>query len=208
MAATAPTDAIRYDAARIIALGLDAPVRVGNAVRGPSDETPGAIALAPDHVGLTREASPTLYWALSARSTQRVEVVLADDRAIDPLLDVAIEPPIEVGTHAIDLARYGVHLSEGVTYSWFVSLVPDPEHHSKDIVFAAAIRRIPPDAKLDAELAAAPPERRAHVLAAAGLWYDALMEVSNQLAASTDARGWRGHRAELLRQAGVAQAEP
>src|SRR5262245_27846934 len=110
---------------------------------GDRNTTLTLSVLAPtDHVGLTVQEQPSLYWYLSAATSCRVEVTLTDEQTIEPLLELSFSPPFHPGMQRVRLADHGVHLAPGVQYQWAVALVPDPDHRSKDIVAMGAIRRI------------------------------------------------------------------
>lgn len=140
--------------------------RVGGGRRG-GEATPIVTALVPEHVGLTAQAQPSLYWRFegAAQPGARFEIALTDGDGIDPLLERALPGPLAPGLQRIDLADLGVSLAIGPEYEWSVALVIDPEERSKDLVTTGWIRRV------------AEPERPAGDVAtraAHGLWYDAL----------------------------------
>jgi hypothetical protein len=146
-------------------------------------------ALVPEHVGLTAQAQPSLYWRFegTAAPGARFEIALTDGEAIDPLVERALGGPLVPGLQRIDLADLGVSLAIGPEYEWSVALVVDPEERSKDLVTTGWIRRVPAP-----EL----PSGDAATRAAHGLWYDALD------AAARDPAG-RPALAALLSQVGL-----
>jgi hypothetical protein len=171
---------------------------------GIASSLPEIRALGPEHVGATTSAAPALYWFLSGASSVPVEIKLTSERATGPLLDLYVEPPVGAGLHALRLERHGVDLEPGVTYRWFVSLVPDPAHRDADLVSGAAVRRSLATDALTEQLAAAAPAERAHVLAAAGYWYDAFDTLTRWIQEEPAAERLREHRAALLEQVGLA----
>jgi hypothetical protein len=180
-------------------------LRRPSAVRAGAARTPRIQVLAPDHVGLTTEASPTLYWTLSESTDLRVELVVTDERAETPIVDQALDGA-RVGTHALRLASLGISLTPGVTYRWYATLVPDPEERTSEVVSGGAIRRVDPAPDLVRALEQSDPGRRAHVLAEAGLFYDALDTVSRWTAEHPETPEPGRYRAELLRAVGLAEA--
>ena len=94
-----------------------------------------------DHIGLTVQEQPSLYWYLSAATSCQVEVTLTDGQVVEPLLDLRLSPPANPGVQRVRLADHGVRLAPGVQYQWAVALIPDPNHRSKDIIAARGIKR-------------------------------------------------------------------
>lgn len=168
---------------------------------GVASSLPEIRALGPEHVGATTADAPTLYWFLSGESSVPVEITLTSEQAQAPLLALHLEPPVGAGLHTLRLQQHGVRLEPGVTHRWFVALVPD----SGDRLEAgAAVRRAGDAGALAEQLAAAAPEERAHVLAAAGYWYDAFETLTGWIQEEPAAQRLREHRAALLEQVGLA----
>lgn len=184
--------------------------RVGGSSRGGGDELPMLSVLAPDHTGLTAQEQPCLYWYLS-RSTPHslkltlTELTLIEAQAIRPLLETRISTPIQPGVQCVRLSDYGVRLSPGVAYRWFVALVVDPGNRSKDILAGGSIERIELPEALSARLAQASREEAPHIYAEAGLWYDALMAISDLIETTPNDPVLRNQRAALLEQVGLPE---
>ncbi len=200
IAALLPSEAPQYAPG---ALAMGPSVRTDSVVRGAAGDGSAPQALAPAHVGRTASRSPTLYWLLPTATEQQVDVTLSAPDAAAPLLELTLPAPHAAGVHAISLAEHGVRLEPGIDYQWFVALVRDPERRSNDAVSGARIRYEPPTAELAERLAAAPPERTAHLYAEAGFWYDAFDQLSKWLAAEPGAANLRAHRDALLDQVGL-----
>jgi hypothetical protein len=152
--------------------------RVGGASRGAvrvAAPLPTIDLLAPDgHTGLTTSGNPTLYFFVSqpiAWPTQFTIVTAGQPR---PLLEVNIPAPQQPGVYPVRTADYPVRLDPGILYTWSVSAILNPKARSRDIVASATLLRIPAEPMVQAALRAAFPDRRAVVLAQAGLWYDAV----------------------------------
>jgi hypothetical protein len=101
-----------------------------------------------------------------------------------PLLEVNIPAPRQPGLYAIRTADYPVRLEPGVLYTWSVSVILNPKSRSRDIVASASLLRTAAEPTVEAALRGAPPNRRAAILAQAGLWYDAVAAAAE--AASLD----------------------
>ena len=204
---------------RIAALFPDAPIRyaspdsslMGSAsvrsfgvsrARGPSPSLELRV-MAPEHVGWTAGATPTLYWQLSEAADLPLEITLLPDAQVEPLAEETRAGPHAAGLHSLSLADAGLRLEPGVVYRWQVALVVDPQRRSKDLRSAAAIVWKTPGGAPEAPATHA----RAHQLAASGYWYDAFAQLSTWLAAEPDARNLRAARDALLVQADLEPAD-
>jgi len=162
----------------------DAPDRrIGAATRGLCKTAPTLAALAPHPTGPTMHEQPALFWFVSTAVTVPIEFSLIDDdeKVVRPLLETRIAPPVQPGLHQVRLADSGVRLEPGKRYQWSVALLCDPEHPSNDIVAMGAIER-----------AERPGE--------AGLWYDEVMAISEQIQSAPSDMNLRKKRASLLDQ--------
>ncbi|HSF02126.1 MAG TPA: DUF928 domain-containing protein, partial [Solirubrobacterales bacterium] len=135
-----------------------------------------------------------------------VELTLTDSRATDPVLEAKIPGPIRAGLHRVRLDDYGVRLEPGVSYRWYVAVIPDSGRRSKDILAGGIIERVEPTADLRERLARARPEELAPLYAEAGLWYDALAVSSELIERSPGQEELRRQRAALLSQVGLPDA--
>jgi hypothetical protein len=180
--------------------------RIGGSSRGTDTALPSVFVLAPDHVGLTTSEQPSLYWYLTGPTRVRVEVTLVDEKQVTPVVEMPVAQPTSEGMQRLRLSDLRLALKPGVEYQWTVSLVPDSKERSNDVISGGVIKRVAPPAGLNEKLAAAPREARPRLLAAAGLWYDAIAELSEQIEASPGNRTLREQRAKLLEQIGLADA--
>ena len=179
--------------------------RVGGGTRG----TPGSMfilsVLVPDHTGLTLKEQPSLFWFISGDTSLPVELTISDPNASEPLLETRIPGPVKRGVHRVRLADYGVRLVPGVAYQWSVSVIPDSARRSRDIVGSGKIERIELSSDLQAQVGGAGREDLATRYAEAGIWYDALEAVSDQIERSPGDNKSVGYRAALLRQVGLPE---
>jgi hypothetical protein len=152
--------------------------RVGGATRGTIKVTtplPTIDLLAPDgHTGLTTSASPTLYFFVSQPVLWPMQFTISTASQPRPILEVNIPPPRQPGVYPIDTAEYPVRFEPGVLYTWSVSIILNPKARSRDIVATASLLRTPAEPGIEVGLHGAPANRRAALLAQAGLWYDAV----------------------------------
>lgn len=133
------------------------------------------------------------------------ELTLIEAKAIGPLLETRINTPVQPGVQCVRLADYGVRLSPGLVYRWFVALVVDPDNRSKDILAGGSIERIELPGAVSARLARASREEAPQIYAEAGLWYDALGAFSELIEATPNDPMLRNQRASLLEQVGLSE---
>ena len=166
-------------------------------------------ALAPvTQTGLTTHAQPVLYWELSAQTPCQIDFTLIDETSIEPLLEIPLstaDQPLSAGMHQVRLADHAVQLSPGVRYRWYVAIILDRDSRSKDTVVSGTLERVAPPQTLHSQLAAAGPNAVAAQYATAGLWYDALMLLSDMIEAAPQDSSLRQQRTALLEQEGLGQ---
>ena len=177
--------------------------RVGGGTRGSGREVFVLTVLAPDHSALTVSEQPSLYWYISSATSLPIELTVMDLRTTQPVLETRLPAPVTPGVHRIRLADHGVRLEPGVPYRWFVTVVPDSNRRSKDILAGGAIERVEPPDGLPAKLAQARKEETAFLYAEAGVWYEALAAISDQIDSAPDDAALRKQRATLLAQVGL-----
>jgi len=179
--------------------------RIGGGTRGIGDEVLSLSVLAPNHAGLTAQEQPRLYWFISSVTKHPIEVTVILEHAIYPLLEKTIALPVRPGLHSIRLTDLDVHLSEAVPYRWFVAVVPDPERRSKDILASGIIERIELPEALRVKLSQADRTEMPRLYAESGIWYDALMAISELIEATPNDANLRNRRAALLEQVGLSE---
>lgn len=180
--------------------------RVGGGTRGTVGRDLFVLTvLAPDHSALTVSEQPTLYWYISGDTTLPVEVTIIDPNGTEPLLEKAIPSPVTRGVHGIALADYGVKLAPNIAYRWSVTVVPDANRRSRDILSSGVVERVAPPAELAEKVAKARKEQLPFIYAEAGMWYDALATISTLVAGAPNDATLRQQRAALLAQVGVPE---
>jgi hypothetical protein len=183
---------------------LGAPLtRLGGATRSATGSVPRTEALVPEVAGQTLQAQPVLYWYLAGKTDDRIDFALIGVDPINPMLEITLEGPFEPGIQRIRLADHGVTLQPGLDYQWFVRVVPNPEQRLYDRVVGGGIQRVEASSELNAKLAAARPTDAHYALAEAGIWYDALDSLTNQIDASPENENLRAQRAALFEQVGL-----
>jgi hypothetical protein len=152
---------------------------------------------------------PSLFWHIDAipAATAKLVFTLIDDRSIDPLVEVVLPAPSNVGIHRIRLAEHGVMLGSETEYEWSVALVSDPDDRTRDVVSAGFIRRVERPVESVASESVAPEFVASTAdYAELGLWYDALESIHDAIDASPGDAALREQRDALLRQAGLESA--
>ncbi len=181
--------------------------RVGGSDRGSDSRYPLITALVPRHTGATVMEQPVLYWHLSRKCDYPIEITILDDTAVGPLWQTQMSPPIEAGIHKIRLSDGKVRLAVGKTYKWFVAIIIDSEHRSKDIVAGGDIERISLSSALQARLSDGSSQENVSTYAEAGIWYDALNTLNDMIAISPDRQHLKAEQAHLLKQVGIVLEE-
>jgi hypothetical protein len=184
----------------------DPPARLTSGVRGAAELPVTVNVLAPDHVGYTSAAQPTLYWFLSRPVDARVEVTVSRDDQVEPLVEEVLDPPVAAGVHALRLAAHAASLEPGVQYQWYVAVVRDQAQRSGDLLAGGAVALAPLPAPVAREIAGAGPVAAARAYAAAGFWYDAMDALAEAAAGASAGPTPLRLRAALLEQVGLEEA--
>ena len=190
--------------------GSAVPVRVTGGSRGSGDAAVTLDVLAPDEIGETTLEQPSLFWFQSKPADAKFELTLLQENKAKPIIQVSVERSTKAGIQRLKLSDHGAKLSPGVEYQWVVALVTDADNRSKDLVASGVIKRVDPSADLKEKVAKAAPGSLAAIYADAGVWYDALSVLSDQIDAHPNDKSLRQSRADLLSQVGLkaaAQAE-
>jgi hypothetical protein len=187
-----------------------ASVRVTGGSRGSGDSAVTLDVLAPDEIGVTTQEQPSLYWFQSKPAQAKFELTLLEENKPKPIVQVMVERSTKAGIQRLKLSDQKAKLALGVEYQWVVALITDPDNRSKDLVASGVIKRIDPSADLKEKVSKASAAALPNVYAEAGIWYDALTALSDQIDAQPDNKALRQTRADLLQQVGLkaaAQAE-
>ena len=181
------------------------PARVSGGARGEAVDTV-LIALVPNHVALTTQAQPSLFWFQSKPAKAKFELTVVEPKKPKPLVSLTSPQADKPGIHRVKLAKYKVELQPDVAYEWSVAIVPDAENRSRDVIAKGVIKRINAPGDLANRVAQMDDLQRAEAYAQAGIWYDAFESVSNAIEAHPDDPSLRAQRASLLQQVGLSEA--
>jgi hypothetical protein len=177
--------------------------RVGGGTRGIQRDVFVLSVLAPDHSGLTISEQPSLYWFISGPTSLPVELTVTDRDGGQAILETRLQGPVQAGVHRVRLADHNIHLKQGVTYQWFVTVIPDSDRRSKDILAGGTIERVDVPDDLKAKLTTANKSELFPLYSEAGLWYDAVATVSEMIEATPQDQTLRKQRAALMSQVGL-----
>ena len=177
----------------------------GGGSRGIESGLSTISVLAPDHIGLTVREQPSLFWYLAEPISNKIEFTLINNQAVRPLLKTNLKISVKPGVQRLNLEDYDVRLSPGKHYQWILSLLPDPDHSSQDIIVGGAIECIESTQELTEKLAQESKAKAPHVYAEAGLWYDALSAISDLIDSTPDDTVLRKQHALLLEQVGLLE---
>jgi hypothetical protein len=179
---------------------------INGSARDTSEETTGLQVLAPDHVGITTQSQPTLYWYTSTPRAVRLEVTRIDKGKTRTLLKVEPDSNKVAGIQQLDLGEHNISLQPGVVYQWSVALVTDESSPLKKLLSRGDIKRIEPGEGLTSRIKRSKGTRLANVYASEGIWYDALQTISSMIDKSPEDKGLVAIRRSLLEQAGLNTA--
>jgi hypothetical protein len=183
-----------------------ASVRVTGGTRGAGEKQPMLYVLAPEHVALTTQPQPALFWYQSHPAKADFELTLTEPKKAEPLLSLKGDASQKAGIHSVALARHNVTLKPGVTYQWSVAIIPDSANRSKDVIASGMVKRVEAPGDLAGKIGNASAGERAALYAQAGFWYDALQAISTGIAAEPKNGELHEMRAALLEQAKLPEA--
>jgi hypothetical protein len=181
-------------------------VRLTGGSRGSGDATITLDVLAPDDIGVTTQEQPSLFWYQSKPADAKFELTLLQENKVKPLVQVTVDRSAKAGIQRIKLSDHGTKLKLGVEYQWVVALITDPDNRSTDLVASGVIKRIEPTEALKENVLKAAPSALPGIYAEAGIWYDALAALSDQIEARPDDADLKATRADLLSQVGLKAA--
>ncbi len=178
--------------------------RIGGGTRGTGREVFVLSVLAPDHSALTTQAQPSLYWYISNPTSLPIEFTIMDPETPQPVLETRLPSPAHAGIQVIRLSEHGVRLAPDVAYRWYVAVVPNAGHRSRDILAGGAIQRVQPSVDLVAALDRAQRTDLPSLYAEAGFWYDALAAMSDLVDGAPGDADLQQKRAALISAIGLA----
>jgi hypothetical protein len=148
-----------------------------------------------------------LYWfAPKQDRASSFEFTLIGDNAEAPLVETKLSPAAQAGLQEIKLSDYKVKLLPGERYLWSVSLIMDAEERSANVVAKGAIERVERE-KLEYPLAANFSEAEAATrYAEAGVWYDAIMAITDRIRQTRPTRSYESSAQRSLTKSGCQRS--
>ncbi len=174
--------------------------RIGGGTRGEGKNFPVVSVLAPDHTAHTTKAQPDLYCYVSNPTNKSIEFTLNLEQEGKTIAHEGIKGGPQEGIWRLSLSDLGVGLSPDTQYTWFVTMVLDPNQPSTDVFSGGAIMRVNPSGKLEKRLAGAKEMDIPAIYAAEGIWYEALASLSRLIDKYPENKTLRLQRANLLEQ--------
>ena len=165
-------------------------------------DIPQLFVLAPDHTGLTIREQPVLYWFLTQPTNQPIDMKMIEEDNRRVVLDARLLPPIEAGSHQLNLEDYDIRLLKDVSYQW-TGTIKMPSN-SLVVTATGTVRRVdlPTSLSTLSEFDLRSPEAP-RLYAKAGLWYDAFGMLSEMIDADPQKVSLIKQRNALLSQVGL-----
>jgi hypothetical protein len=163
-------------------------------------------ALAPDHVGLTTHAQPTLYWYAQTPVVVRFKIAPLNKDGAAPLLEVEAGSKKLAGIQQLNLGDHKISLQPELVYQWSVAQVDDKDSPSAGVVASGFIERMEPGEGLTSRIKMNQGTKLVTVYANEGIWYDALEAISSMIDKSPEDQGLVAIRTSLMDQVGVRAA--
>ena len=214
--AQAPAEGARKGDAPAGTITYNAPLRgapatrVGGGTRSAATKSVQLSVLAPNDTGFTTRDKPTIYWYVSETLNVPVELTINSteplEAAAKPALELVLQPPVRKGLHALSLAEHRVTLKPGVEYQWFVAAIGNAAQRSNDVIAGGTIKRVAETDSVRSRVKEASAASRPALYASAGIWYEAIDELSRLISAQPENRELRVQRAALLEQVGLTEA--
>ncbi len=157
-----------------------APARTqGGGSRGCALESTPVTILAPaDHVGLTTQARPKLFWYSANDSMLPMQISLVEPGVTEPIWVTEVQTGA-AGFNQVQVPDTVPELVVGRRYRWTVTRLCNVRRPSNNIYARGWIERVSPDAIAPATKALSSGDR-VSAYAEAGLWYDAVMQAVAQ----------------------------
>lgn len=170
-----------------------------DAINDETDKLPTFFVLAPNHVGLTSQEQPALFWYLSKTTNDPLDVMISEEGNLRVLLDVRLLAPLQAGIHQLRLEDYGIGLIPDVSYQWTVRIMSSQS--SGNLTASGVIQRIASSSSLSSSSLSNPPQSYAQD----GLWYDAFSALSGLIQGNPGNSELVAQRISLLEQVGLSE---
>jgi hypothetical protein len=153
---------------------------------------------------LTTREQPSLFAFVSDQTNHEVRFTVTEPAKADPAFVFAVSQ-CAPGIRRVNLAEYGLTLPVGKDLKWSIIVRPDKDNRSLDLFSIGNIKRVQPDPALVKKLKDAPPSEHAAIYAEAGIWYDALGALADQIAANPNDADLLAQQRAFLDQVGLTK---
>ncbi len=168
---------------------------------------PSVTLLAPEHVALTTQEQPRLYWHISADTRRPTIFTLSSDEAVQPLLELRLPRSLQAGVHFLHLSEHDIHLETEKIYEWSIRVFCDQEKSGAgDLVVKSYIKRVPVNEQTDFKEGNSDPLAQARSYASHGIWYDAIATLYDAWTDNPDIQKLKAAWEGLLKQVGLPQS--
>jgi hypothetical protein len=157
--------------------------RVGGGTRSVGDPVPTITVIAPLTIGYTLQASPTLFWAIEKPVSYQIEISMFRPDREQPLFEKTFKID-KAGLHSFSLKEAGIVLEKNQSYEWFVAIIKNPKNRNQDVLTSGLIKYVDKNENLQQCLSKHPVIYAAY--AKCGVWYDAIMELSEEITKNPD----------------------
>ena len=152
---------------------------------------------------------PSLCWILKNRPLVDATMMftLMDSRSVKPVLEIQLANIIQTEKHetcyCVNLKDYDIQLEPDIQYRWYISIVQNPELHSRDVVFGGLIERCAEEDCQTREMPSQCDRDLVRRLAIRGFWYDSISCLCDLIKSSPDDETLRRMLDALMRQVGL-----
>lgn len=171
--------------------------RVGGGTRGAGDNIPTVTVIAPLTIGYTLQSSPTLFWAIEKSVPYQIEISMFRPDREQPVFEKQFKIE-QAGVHSFSLKDLGIALEKNQSYEWFVAIIRNPKNRNEDILTSGLIKYVDKSENLQQCLS------KNNIIYAAyaecGVWYDAIMELSNAIATNPNDPTLKSIRKSIFKQ--------
>ncbi|MEY3219614.1 MAG: hypothetical protein RIT27_971 [Pseudomonadota bacterium] len=178
---------------------VGAPVtrRVGGGARGIGDAIPTITVIAPLTIGYTLQPSPTLFWAIEKPVKYQIEISMFSPDKEQPLFEKRFNID-RAGVHSFSLQNEGIVLKKNQSYEWFIALIKNPKNRNEDVLTSGLIKYVDKSDNLQQCLSNFSQMYVAY--AKCGVWYDAIMKLSEEIAKNPSDDALKTLRKSIFRQ--------
>ena len=155
---------------------------------------------------VTIKKYPFLCWVLKNKPPVDATIMftLMQSRSIKPVLEVQLPNSIQTekpeACYCVNLKDYDIQLESDILYRWYISIVQNPELHSRDVVAGGLIERCAEEGCQIRERPSRCDRDFVRVLAQRGFWYDSMSCLCDLIKSSPDDEALRRMRDALMRQ--------